>query len=151
MQLPYMREAAAVIEANSKPGDHVMTSYTNLASFAHREPVPGFGEQDWSFRPFWGDALARRFSFINVTLLQRYLDQGLPEIVVICDDVDNPFNFAHVYNYVTDAEIRHYGRKLLPLIERNYDPIGNFPQFTHHRINMTIYKRKAEQIGRAHV
>jgi hypothetical protein len=142
-QLPYMREAAQVIAANSKPGDFVMTSDTNLALFAKREPVPGFGDQDWSFRPFWGDSLARRFGYINITLMQRYLEQGLPEIVVICDDADNPFKLAHVYNYVTEPEIRQYGRTLLPLLERNYEAIASFPQLTHRRLDMTIYKRKS--------
>jgi hypothetical protein len=68
---------------------------------------------------------------VTVATLEHYLRQSIPEIVVISDDPDNPFQFRPFQ--FRNAE--SYGPRVLPLLERNYHSVAIFPAMTVFRKN----------------
>jgi hypothetical protein len=130
--LPHLKTIATAIAAHSKPREHVLTSHGHLALLAGRDLAPGLGKQASALRPDWPEPRAIRYAMVTVGMLEHYLRRSIPEIVVVSDDSDNPFQFRNAGSY---------GARVIPLLERNYHSIAVFPAAAAGIPAITVFRK----------
>lgn len=134
--IEYLKEIAKLIEQNSTETDLILTLSPYIAVEAKRNVIHGAENAYFSFYPDYPTEECKKLNVLNEEIVSEYIRQKTAKIVAI---TGYDFSVSSPKIVPVNPEVK---KRIINLIEENYQKIGEFPLFGQNYTTAFVYRAK---------